>query len=367
MKQSSPGSRMTMELTPRERVRRALLGEEVDKVPFTIYETMFPQCSVERELRNMGVCIVDRTVPLLTTHCPDVMWTQTEYMEGDKTLVRTGFDTPFGEVHDIKQKAGFTSWRRKHLFCGPEDYRRLVFLIDNESYQPDYEAFTIAEDVAGEDCILRGGIGNEPLQHIISEFMGTEVFCLEWMDRRDEVIRLYEALVRAARRRYPLLADSPAWHFNYGGNVVPEIIGPKVFEEMYLPHYREAAEALHAKGKLVGCHFDANTRAIASLINESGLDYIEAFTPAPDTDMTLAEAFEAWPDKCIWINFPSSLFLTPPTRIAEYTRELLRDARGNPRFIIGITENAPPDRWQAGFLAIARTIDGFHSRVEKDG
>jgi len=27
------------------------------------------------------------------------------------------------------------------------------------------------------------------------------------------------------------------------------------------------------------------------------LDYIEAFTPAPDTDMTLAAARKAWPDK----------------------------------------------------------------------
>ena len=59
------------------------------------------------------------------------------------------------------------------------------------------------------------------------------------------------------------MADSPGWTFNYGGNVSPEVVGVKRFEELILPHYDEAAEVLHAKGKLIGCHFDANTKLLA--------------------------------------------------------------------------------------------------------
>jgi hypothetical protein len=50
---------------------------------------------------------------------------------------------------------------------------------------------------------------------------------------------------------------------------------------------------------------------------------IEAFTRAPDTDMTLREALDAWPDKVLWINFPSSLHLADTDTIRRTTRELL--------------------------------------------
>ena len=71
---------------------------------------------------------------------------------------------------------------------------------------------------------------------------------------------------------------------------------------------------------------------LSKAIAGTALDYIEAFTPAPDTDMTLAEARAAWPDKVLWINFPSSVHLKPNAEVeqtahAETPEE--RD-RGNP-------------------------------------
>ena len=120
----------------------------------------------------------------------------------------------------------------------------------------------------------------------------------------------------------------------------------------------EAAEIFHQHGKLIGCHLDANNRAIADLVARTDLDYIEAFTPAPDTDMTLAEAFEAWPGKAIWINFPSSVHVQSAENIAETTRALLDAAKGHPKFLIGITEDVPEDRWQESFLTIMETIEG---------
>ena len=346
-------------LTPRQRVEMALRGEATDKRSFTVYESRLPRCAVERELRNRGLCVVDRSVPVLRSHRPDVKVVQTSYVENGKSLTRIEHQTPVGTVTEIHEPAGFTSWCRKHVFSGPEDYKPLIFMIDNEAYEPAYEAFTRAEAMVGEDVILRGGIGLEPMQAIISSMMGTEQFCMEWMERRDEVLRLYEANVRAARRRYKLLAESPCWHFNYGGNVTVEVIGPKVFEDYYLPHYLEAGEILHRCGKLIGCHLDANNKRIAGLVAQSGLDYIEAFTPAPDTDMTLSEAFKAWPGQCLWINFPSSIHLASREKIAATTRELLDAARDRPGFIIGITEDVPEDRWQESFLTIMDAIDAY--------
>ncbi len=51
---------MTAHYVPGERVRRALLGLDVDRVPFTVYENKVIYGRAERELRNDGMCIVQR-------------------------------------------------------------------------------------------------------------------------------------------------------------------------------------------------------------------------------------------------------------------------------------------------------------------
>jgi hypothetical protein len=94
------------------------------------------------------------------------------------------------------------------------------------------------------------------------------------------------------------------------------------------------------------------------------MDYVEAFTPAPSSDMSLAEALEAWPDKVLWINFPSAAHLGTGEEIKRTTRGLLEAARadearcGRSRLILGITEDVPADRWQESLSAISEACHG---------
>jgi hypothetical protein len=66
---------------------------------------------------------------------------------------------------------------------------------------------------------------------------------------------------------------------------------------------------------------------------------IEAFTPPPVGDLSLAEAREAWgPEVVIWVNFPETLFLLGKDKTYEYTVELLKQDEGSGRLVIGMTE-----------------------------
>ena len=350
------------EITPRGRVEQALRGGHADRVPFTMYANKIPQTAMERSMRNRGLCIV-RRMAVFSTHRPNVKTTSHTYVEDGKTHVRTVHETQAGELSTVSEPAGFTSWIHEKMFKTPDDYPALLAFIEDECYEPAYAAYARAEEAAGPDAIFRAAFGLEPLQTLISgTLIAMQDFCMQWMENRDEVLRLYEAIVANRRKIYPLVAESPALHANYGGNVVPEIIGLDTFRECYVPHYDEAAEIMHAHGKLIGSHLDANCGLLAEAVAGTGLDYIEAFTPAPDTDLTLAEARRAWPDKVLWLNFPSSVHLQSDADVQRATVALLDEAGTPDGLIMGVTEDTPPHRGQDSCRAVMDGLDE-HARL----
>ncbi len=352
-------------MTPRKHVETALRGGRADRVPFTVYESMIPQCAVERQLRDRGLCIVDRHAPVVRSHRPNVTSSQHRFTEDGIELVRTVVETPVGTLTSLVEPAGFTSWHRERMFKSPDDYRTLLYYINDEQFEPCYDEFARAQEDVGEDIILRCSFGLEPLQILISgNMLAMTDFCIQWMDNRDEILKLYAAIVEKRRQLYPLVAESPALHANYGGNVVPQITGPEVFREYYLPHYNEAAEIMHKNGKLIGCHFDDDCGLLAEAIGETDLDYIEAFTPAPTTDMTVTQAREAWPDKVLWLNFPCEAHLQPEAEIAAVAMDLVDQAQTPDGLLMGITDNVPENRWRPSFTAI---MDGLEQHARDHG
>jgi hypothetical protein len=365
---------MTLNLTPRKRVELVLQKKPVDKVPFTSFNTFWlapsvanpamprqkwvPQCTVERQLRNRGLCLLDIVNYLgYGTERPNVKVTSSVYDENGRIFIRTDYETPVGRLYEIKEMGYLTIWWHKKLFSSPEDFKTLLFLIKDTHVFPDYEAAEKAMIDYGEDWLLRCDLGFEPLQDLISgEYMSTENFCIQWMDNRDELLKMYEALIDIRRQIYKIVAESPLYFITYGGNVHPKIISPENFKKYYVPHYEEAVEILHKKGKVIGVHFDADTAAYKDIIADLSIDVIEAFTPAPDTDMTMKEARQSWPDKVIWINFPSSQHLQSKEKIEKITEQIIDDG-GPEALLIGITDDVPEFRWKESFTAIMDAID----------
>jgi hypothetical protein len=273
-----------------------------------------------------------------------------------RDVVRAVFTTPHGDLSTLEEPAGFTSWRHEYLFKSPDDYRALLFLIRETVVEPDYGAVAGIADELGGDFVVRDNLPLEPLQNLISSFyMSMEDFCIQWMENRDEVLKLYEALVDVARRIYPIVAEGPLEFCNYGGNVVPHVTGPAVFRDYYLQHYNEAAEVLHKRGTLIGTHLDADNTPIMDLVAETDLDYIEAYDPGMSPSVKGARA--AWPGKALWINYPSAWHLRPPQGVYDGTVQLIREAAPGDGFIIGITEDLPEGRWSDNLPAIAQAID----------
>lgn len=344
-------------MKPAQRIWAALRGEPVDRTPFSVYEVFLSQTERERQLRNKGMCIL-RRLRSYRIEYRGVEHRETHFWQKGKRMVRTVFETPHGPLSTLQEETETSLWTREHLFKSPEDYRRLLFLIEAMEPVPDYpEAERIIEE-CGDDLVIRDNLPLEPLQHLISSYyMDMTDFCYEWEDHRKQVMQLYEAFLAFNRKVYPIVAKSPARIANYGGNVIPQLIGRKGFEDLYMPHYREAADLLHAEGKLIGCHFDGDNATIMDLIARTPLDYIEAYDPG--ISPPVRQALEMFKGKALWINFPSAWHLYEREEVADLTRGLLAEVAGHPRFLLGVTEDIPADRLYTVLFGITDGIDAM--------
>ena len=122
-----------------EKVMTALRGGRADKAPFTVYEVMIQMCAKERELRNRGLCIVNRT-PSYRIVYPNtsIREIRTEDPNG-RQIVETHYETTAGKLCSIKDDVGYTSWYIRHPFQSPEDYKALRAFIQDAEIVPCYD------------------------------------------------------------------------------------------------------------------------------------------------------------------------------------------------------------------------------------
>ena len=344
-------------MNPKQRVMRILRGQEGIRVPFTTYEFNLRAGETELNLRNRGV-ILEKRIRTYNIDTPNVITKGYSYKdEKGRNIVKTTYETPYGTLSSVSEPMEYTSWQHEYMFKSPEDYRALAFIIKDgvvtENYGP---ALRLISD-CGEGALIRDNMPLEPLQTIMRSYMGTETFCIEWMENRDEVLKIYDLVVSLNRKTYGFVADGPLEYANYGGNVVPRIIGAENFVKYYTPNYNEAAEVLHKKGKLIGTHMDDFVGPIMRELGETDLDYIEAYDPGMSPPV--AEAKKYFGKKTIWINWPSGWQFESREVKIKRTTDMLGEAEPG-GFIIGITENIPDDIWREHFTAIIDAIDMYY-------
>jgi hypothetical protein len=334
----------------------ALAGERTDFVPLTIYADLLPDGELGRRLRTEGLGLVSNCSPA-RAETPHVEYDSRQWEADGRTWSRHAIRTPAGEVEQVaRREPGYGSWWvSEHYVRSPADYRALEFMIRDTRWLPDHDAWRAADEQMGDGGVVMASGQRTPMQKIIIEYAGVERFSMDLADDREELFALHDALVENQRRLWEIIAESPAALCWVPDNITATVIGRPRFERFCAPRYREYAELLAASGKRTVVHMDGALRALAEAVAATPVGIVEAFTPPPDGDLSVAEARAAWPGKALWLNFTSSMHLASPQRIAEHTRELVREGAGG-GFAVGITENVPDPAWRTSLPAILRTL-----------
>ena len=349
----------------KERINAVLHHDRPDKVPFAPYDNLIPRGDFEREMRNRGMGLCARRSSI-RSEMLDV-WTES-YSHGD--MVETIYHTPIGDVSTRRRThlgriSDSGSIRLEWMIKSVADYGPVIFMIDNTVFHSNEAGYHKPVRDLGVDGIVRDS-GLSPPYDSSEGYFGLLKWATEQYDHPEHFARLLEALERRAERLFPCVADSPAEFIAFGG--LSGSYSPREFEQYVLPFYQKYVPLLHEKGKICAMHaHSSNLSAFKQLIAQTGMDVIEAFTPPPIGDLSVAEARKAWGDETIiWTNFPETVFWHGEEYTKEYTIDLLT---GDPTgmLVIGMTEmglygiaNETTERaFKTGVKAIMDAIDGY--------
>jgi hypothetical protein len=345
-------SRHAVKRNLRAEIETALEGGTPPVTPLTFYDLLIPPGVDFGSLQKKGLAIAARR---------DVF-----HREFDEVTVKqideqgmrwTHYETPIGTLSEVHKQGAYDAFCPvEHLIKNRDDYRIAEFIVNHTHYLPRYPDFLKQQANIGEAGIVIAHTCYSPLIDLQIRWIGQERFCYELVDNEDALMNLYSCLRSKHRKMYEVVAASPAEYVLYGGNIVPEMIGPERIRDYVLPCWQEFSDKLMNENKKLGVHLDAENRLIMEIVGDSTLYFIEALTPPPDCSISVAEARETWPDKKIWINFPSSIHVSSEKRIRQVTQEIMEQAGQRDGFLMGVTEDIPAQHMIRSLSVILETI-----------
>ncbi len=349
----------------RDRILAVVRGTELDRVPFVMYEGIMPPKVAVAILgrdaaggSRVGTMRWSRVHEVDTPHCrvdPE------DYMVRDTHWRRNVLHTPAGDLVEERafEPTYSSSSVRKHYVQEPEDYPALWAYLEDGEIRPDYDHFR--QDVAelGEEGTPLVAVERTPYQQLWVQWVGLDRLGYHFADYPDLVAHTIEILDRRARRIMEIAAASPAEFIDFPDNITAPTIGPRRFAEYCVPYYDALADMMAERRGVVFVHMDGDLRPLWRLVAASKVGGLDSFAPAPDNDTTVAEAVSLFPEKRLFVNFPSSQHLLSAEGVRERAEEILAAAGHTGRLQIQLSENVPPGSWRTSLPAIAGAVEAF--------
>lgn len=342
-------------MTPQERIEAFWAGEKPDRIPYTIYWWEWRNFADDPAWQPMykDGLRVTYDVSCIGSRTKNMDYSEQSYEQDGKQVLRKTMKTPVGEIQSIAEDG----WTQQYWIKTAEDYKVMKYIAENTEIYPDYEQFLKTQKESPEHFLIRMDFGaRTPMQTILVDFLGLENFALHLLDFENELMELYEALLKVFKKRVEIAAEGPGRYVEVLENFTAETMGPARFARFHVPVYKELYPILQSAGKIVGNHFDGRLAICKDLIAESPIDLIESLTPPPEGDMTLAEARAAWPEKLFWSNINVSTYQLEPKKLKETIFEAIKQAAPDGRRLAFEVSEAISENWRQSMPVVLEAL-----------
>lgn len=363
-------------MTPRERALKVLRGEAPDVVPWF------------GDLDYWATALIGRGLK------PDGFKTSPEYVDWHREL-KVGFylqgyfpyrmvfpdirieqwhegpdrvrtlDTPCGRLRERWRwlADSFAEAPVEHLVKTAGDIPAYAWLYRNLRYEPDYVlAGARLRSVGGQGLVL-AYLPKSPLMQMIALDAGIEAVVNILADDPAALDDALDAVGESQARAAAVAVASPAEVLMIPENLSSEVVGVRFYERWLRPYHELWTERIRAAGRISCVHLDGTLRGLLGRVASAGFDFIEAMTPAPAGDVPVSEwAAHAGPcPTVLWGGLPG-IYFTPQVTEADFerhVRETLEVMRREPRYVLGVADQVPPDGLESRVRRVAELVDRY--------
>lgn len=350
-----------MVMTKKQQILAAARGEKLEKLPFgaridvwynyhSAHGTLpgkYKGWSQTDILRDQGAGAQKRFFSLTREEYRDM-----EVVEKhDSPYITTEYSTPVGTVSkkDVfdTSEGPWIRYEMEKLFKSEKDYPVLKYIMEHTEAVDNFEEYYKLREEIGEDGMVMTGSGGlwSPVQRVMREIIGYELFFYELADHPVRVEELIEMVKDLERRKLKVAIKSDLELFNICANWSDDIQTP-MFRKYFVPWFREVGDFLHSHGRLAMAHTDGEMRRLNPMFRETGIDVAEAITPAPQTLVSMREFREQLGSEVtLWGGIPSILFepMYSDEDFDNYVKNMFREMAPGYRFIVGMGDNLPFD------------------------
>lgn len=350
-------------MTKRERYLKALRGEPVDQLVWApnidywlnvnkaegTLPTKFSGISRNDIVRAISGTIWNRTRGFTQVRDPRVKELCVTDPRGNTITTLT---TPLGAIRTVHSATTDEGCHRsahlsEHYIKNLESLRIMRYVVEATHYEPDFDPALRALQETGDDGVVLHQCFCVPFIQFAKTDVGYVNGFYMWMDHREEVDGLIRAYYDLFLQGYSVLADGPADAISTGDNMDGTMISPDIFKEYAVPFYQAAHKICAAKNKIFEGHWCGRTQTLLPLVPGCGLDVVEAIVTRPMADISLGEALDLLRGEVVLQGgMPAVLVCKEGGSYADferYVREVIRPLRNRRGFILGMSDNVPPN------------------------
>ena len=340
----------------RERMEAFWAGERPDRIPYAIYDWEWRTSDTKdgkwKEMFDAGLGLIWH-MDIFKTENKKVKMLTENYLEDGKKVRKEIMRTPIGEVYQTY----VNDWHHKYWIETAEDYKVMTYIVENSEIVPCFEAYKEEEKNLPFYAIPVVFMHRTPLQVILVDYVGLENFSYHLFDFEEEMMELYEALLKKFRRKVQLAAEGPGKCLKFLENFTAETMGPNRFNEFHMSVYNEAFPMLQSAGKVVATHYDGKLSSCKELIAKAPINIIESLTQPPEGDMNYDECRAIWPDKLFWGNINVGLYDLPKNEFKLAIHDLVKKAAPDGRRLAFEISEQIPHNWKESMPIVLEALD----------
>lgn len=350
-------------MTIRERVLAVFQGEQPEVVPWLGDLTywagaMGTQGKLPDRYKGEGIVQLhkDLRCGIYVPYFPGsyaVLW-RTEFYgyevesRSEGGITRRTIKTPVGTLEEeLRYCPESFSWGyTKRMVSTPQDLEVVQYIEQHKRVIPDPAGYERMDRLYGDQGVAIPCMPRTPYARLLVEYAGIVNTSYLIADAPEEFQRTLDILRETDDPYYEVAAKCPAKFIFIADNLSSEAVSPPLFRKYSLPYFQKRIRQLHDAGKWVLTHVDGTLRGFLPVLRETGIDCIESIVPAPVGDLPVeAIRREAGRDLILWGWIPGALFSPtfPEAQFREYVKNVILTLKPNPRFVLAVADQVPPD------------------------